>query len=203
MAHLGKSEFIGTNSWLSKMEKCFNARKLAICGESGDVSGETAASWKERLPEILRGYEEKNIYNLNQTGCFWKALPDHGFIQKGRQCKGGKRSKQRFTIAFLVNAAGDKETPIVVWNSENPRCFRGFDKNSLAVKYYLQRKAWITGEILDLVLTGFNQKMKAQRRSVALLLDNAGCHPQDLQGKYSKTITSRFTTKYHLQIATT
>ena len=27
--------------------------------------------------------------------------------------------------------------------------------------------------------------MRAQRRSVALLLDNAGCHPQELQGKYS------------------
>ena len=43
----------------------------------------------------------------------------------------------------------------------------------------------MTGEILDSVLTGFNQKMRAQRRSVALLLDNAGCHPQELQGKYS------------------
>ena len=133
----------------------------------------------------LRRYEEKNVYNLDETGCFWNVLPDHGFIQKARQCKGGKRSKQRFTIAFLVNAAGDKETPIVVWNSENHRCFRGFDKNSLPVKFYHQRKAWMTREILDLVLTGFNQKMKAQRWLVALFLDNAGYHPQDLQGKKS------------------
>ena len=43
----------------------------------------------------------------------------------------------------------------------------------------------MTKEILDLVLTGFNQKMRAQKRSVAFLLDNAGCHPQELQGKYS------------------
>ena len=104
---------------------------------------------KERLPEILRGYEEKNIYNLDETGCFWRALPDHGLAQKGKQCKGGKKSKQRFTIAFLVNTAGVKETPIVVWNSENPRCFRGFDKNSLPVRYYHQKKAWMTGDILD------------------------------------------------------
>ena len=154
-------------------------RKVAICGESGDVSGETVASWKERLPEILRGYEERDIYNLDEMGCFWRALPDHGLAQKGKQCKGGKKSKQRFTIAFLVNAAGDKETPIVVWTSENPRCFRGFDKNSLPVRYHHQKKAWMTGDILDSVLTAFNLKMRTQGRSVALLLDNAGCHPQD------------------------
>ena len=76
----------------------------------------------------------------------WRALPDHGLAQKGKQCKGGKKSKQRFTIAFLVNAAGVKETPIVVRNSENPRCF---DKNSLPVRYYHQKKAWMTRDILD------------------------------------------------------
>ena len=133
---LGKSDFAGFNGWLSKWKKRYNVRKVAICGESGDVSGETVALWKERLPEILRGYEERDIYNLDETGCFWRALPDHGLAQKGKQCKGGKKSKQRFTIAFLVNAAGDKETPIVVWTSENPRCFRGFDKNSLPVRYH-------------------------------------------------------------------
>jgi len=109
-------------------------RRVTICGESGDVWGETSTSWKERLPEILKGYDRKDIYNLDETGCFWKALPDHGFAQKGKQCSGGKKSKQRFTIAFLVNAAGDKEMPVVIWKSEKPRCFRGFDTACLPVK---------------------------------------------------------------------
>ena len=127
MSSLGR-----TNGWLSKWKKRYNVRKIAICGESGDVSGETVTSWKERLPEILRGYEEKNIY---ETGCFWRVLPDHGLAQKAKQCKGSKKSKQRFTIAFIVNVAGVKETPIVVWNSENPRCFRGYRR--LLLQYVL------------------------------------------------------------------
>ena len=37
---------------------------------SGDVSGVTACAWKERLPEILRGYDKKKVYNLDEIGCF-------------------------------------------------------------------------------------------------------------------------------------
>ena len=64
-------------------------------------------------PEILRGYDKRDLFNSDETGCFWRALPDRGFAQKGKQCKGGKKSKCRFTIAFLVNADGEKEAPIV------------------------------------------------------------------------------------------
>ena len=182
---LGKHNFVGTNGWLDKWKQRYHIRKVTICGESGDVSGATVASWKERLPEILQGYEKRNVYNLDETGCFWRALPNRGFIEKGKRCSGGKKSKLRFTIGLLVNACGEKEPPIVIWSSANPRCFRGFDKNALPVKYYSQPRAWMTGEILDSVLTSFNLKMKSQERSILLLLDNAGCHPVSLQGKYS------------------
>ena len=184
-AQLGVPNFKGTNGWLEKWKRRYNVRKVAVSGESGEVSGVTVCAWKERLPEILRGYDKKNVYNLDETGCFWKALPQQGFAEKGKQCRGGKKSKQRFTIAFMVNAAGKKEKPVVIWKSANPRCFRGVDKCQLPVKYYDQQKAWMTGEILDSYLTAFNSKMKAERRCILLFLDNAGCHPASLQDKYS------------------
>ena len=53
---LDKHEFVGTNGWLDKWKQRYHVRRVAICGESGDVSGITVSSWKERLPEILRGY---------------------------------------------------------------------------------------------------------------------------------------------------
>lgn len=184
-ARLGVPNFEGTNGWLEKWKRRYNVQKVTVSGESGDVSGVTVSAWKERLPEILRGYDKKNVYNLDETGCFWKALPQQGFAVKGKECRGGKKSKQRFTIAFMVNAAGEKEKPVVIWKSANPRCFRGFDKCQLPVKYYDQQKAWMTGEILDSYLTAFNSKMKAERRCILLFLDNAGCHPKNLQDKYS------------------
>ena len=44
----------------------------------------------------------KTHYNLDQTGCFKKALPTRGSGEKGKKCIGGKKSKQNRTVAFLV-----------------------------------------------------------------------------------------------------
>ena len=85
----------------------------------------------------------------------------------------------------MVNAAGSKEAPVVIWKSENPRYFHGVHKKNLPVSYFSQTKAWMTSEIWHSVLTVFNRKMSVEGRSVLLLLDNAGCHPEDLKGKYS------------------
>ncbi len=98
---LGKPEFKGSNGWLTKWKNRYNIKKVRICGESGDVRGETVQSWKERLPEILRGYS-KDIWNIDKAGVFWRALPETGFGQKGKACRGGKKSKQRIILLKLM-----------------------------------------------------------------------------------------------------
>ena len=105
--HLGKTDFEGTAGWPSKWKARYNVKRMKVSGESGNVSSDSVRFWKERLPEILKGYiqEIRYIY-LDETGCFWQALPDSGFGEKGKICRGGKRSKQRFTIAFMVSASG-------------------------------------------------------------------------------------------------
>ena len=151
----------------------------------GRCRGETVDSWKERIPELLQGYSSENIWNLDETACFWRALPDHSFGERGSQCKGGKKAKQRFTIALIVNANGEKESAIIIWKSINPRCFKGIDRQKLPVQYYSQSKGWMTGGILDEVLSKLNRKLRLKGRSIVLLMDNAGCHPEEMKDKYS------------------
>ena len=184
-ATLGKSEFKGSQGWLEKWKKRFAIKQLKICGESGEVRGETVDSWKERLPEIVQGYSKDNIWNMDETGLFFRALPDRGFAQKSQSCKGGKKSKQRVTIALFVSASGHKEKPVFIWKSENPRCLRGFDKSCLPVSYYSQGKAWMSGEILEDILTKLNRRLLRSNRNILLLMDNAGCHPEGLVSKFS------------------
>ena len=96
----GKPKFEGSSGWLSKWKKRYNVKRVTVCGESGDVSGDTITSWKERLPKVLRGYDKENIFNLDETGCFWKALPDRGFGEKRKQCKGGKKASKDLRLLF-------------------------------------------------------------------------------------------------------
>lgn len=37
----------------------------------------------------------------------------------------GGGSKERITVAFFVNSAGDKELPVVIGIYAKPRCFKG------------------------------------------------------------------------------
>ena len=180
---LGVSGFKASNGWVEKWKTRHNIKKMVVCGESGEVSGVTVQSWKERLPEMLQGYSENNIWNMDETGCFWKAMPDKGLWEKGVVCRGIKSSKVHLTIAFFVNAAGEKQIPVVIWKYEKPRCFKKIDKSQLPVQYFHQSNAWMTRDIMHEILSKLNHRMKAQGRSILLFMDNAGCHPNETCGK--------------------
>ena len=98
-----------------KCEKDENQWRIRRC-ERGN--------WKERTPELLQGYSSESVWNLDETACFWRALLERGFSKQGSQCKGGKKTKQRMTICLIANADGEKEAAIVIWKSENLRCFK-------------------------------------------------------------------------------
>ena len=162
-SRLGVEDFKASNGWLDRWKKKHHLRKMTISGESGEVSGLTVDSWKEHLPEIVQGYNSEDVWNLDETGVFWKALPDKGFGQKVKECKGGKKCKQRFTDTFIVNGVGKSEgKPIIIWKSENPRCFKGINKSELPVEYFSQPKAWMTGEILHKVLAKIDTQLKRE-----------------------------------------
>ena len=78
---------------VGQVDQEVQCKQLKICGESVDVQEETIESWKERLPEIVQGYDKEDVWNMDETGIFWYSLPDHGFGQKSKSCKGGKKSK--------------------------------------------------------------------------------------------------------------
>ena len=52
---------------------------------------------------------------LMKQACFFKALPDKSFVLKKEEWKGGKRSKERFTVLLCSNWNGsEKLKPLVI-----------------------------------------------------------------------------------------
>lgn len=179
-----------------------NLSQHKLCCESADVQEATVYSWKERLGSIISGYAMQDIWNMDETGCFYRALPDKSLSEKAKKCKGGKRSKERLTIAFFVSATGERRKSVVIGKYANPRCLKNINKDDLPCQYLNQQKAWMTSDILHKLLSQLNSSFKAQNRSILLFIDSAGCHPYDLKGRYSNIKLVFFSSKLHVQAAT-
>jgi len=53
-----------------------------LCGESSDVNRETIEEWAAKLPSIIQGYEPENIANGDETGLFFRALPNKSLCDR-------------------------------------------------------------------------------------------------------------------------
>ena len=85
----------------------------------------------------------------------------------------------RVTVAFFVNAAGGKESPVLIGKNKKPRCFSKLkDASHPSGAHYLSNdKAWMRTEIMTDILTKLNTRMKREGRIILMFLDNAPCHP--------------------------
>ena len=58
---LNVTGFTASNGWLEKWKTRHNVEQFIVAAEDGEVNAETLESWAERLPEIVKGYELKDI----------------------------------------------------------------------------------------------------------------------------------------------
>ena len=198
---LNVTGFTASNGWLEKWKTRHNVKQFSVAGEDREVNAETLETWAERLPEIVKGYELKDIWNADETGLFWRALPDKSLsVRKGR-CKGGKYAKQRITVLLIVNALGEKEPPIIIGRSLKTRCFKNVKdkRRPCGSYYYANKKAWMDSELTEEILRTLNRKCAAEDRKILLFI-SAPSHPESFIDSFShakivflsKNTTSKF-----------
>ena len=85
------NDFKDCEGWLDKWKLSYSIREMQISGESFDVWEVTVGSWMERLRELCKEYQLRDIWNIDESGCFFKALPSKGLAQKGKKCSDGKK----------------------------------------------------------------------------------------------------------------
>ena len=92
--HLNIDEFLtftASNGWQEKWKISYGSGEKRVNGKAGEVSGETINAWMERLLELTKDYDPVDIWNMDETGCFFKALPEKGLAEKKSQTRGGKK----------------------------------------------------------------------------------------------------------------
>ena len=166
-----------TTSRLQSFKNRYNIGASVLSGEGTDVNPETIEDWKKRLPSIIEGYELKDVFNADETGLFFRGLPERSLVVKKGERKGGKKAKERITLLLCCSGTGEK---FIIGKSANPRCFRGINVRTLNIRYESNRRAWMTRDIFVAWLKSLNNKFRRQNRKILLFVDNCSAHP-DIQ----------------------
>ena len=180
--------FAASRGWFHRFSSRANLHNIRVQGEAASADYAAASDFPGALAQIIREgeYSAKQVFNVDETGLFWKRMPGRTYIAKEEKAAPGhKAAKERLTLLLGGNAAGDcKLKPMLVYQAENPRAFKGIWKGSLPVIWKSNKKAWVTLVLFEDWFTN-HFVPEVERYCVAnnipfkilLILDNAPGHP--------------------------
>lgn len=173
---LGIKNFSASSGYIDRFKKRHSISFKIASGESAAVDLNVVNEFKERLSILLQGYAEDDIYNMDETGLFYRMLPNKTMDFKKTDCHGGKQAKERMTVVVCTNMSGnDKRKLLVIGKSNKPRALK--NSVSLPVTYKGNSKAWMTSAIFKDWIVEFDNEMNRKSRKVILFVDNCPSHP--------------------------
>ena len=135
------------------------------------------APWEETtLPTLLARNQLKKIFNGDEFGLFYEALPSKLLHFRGKRCSGGKHGKVRLTGKAASKALGEKIQMFVIGKSVNPRCFKHV--RNLPCRYRSQKKALMDGTLFEEWLRELDRKFEMQGRKFVMIVDNCHTHSE-------------------------
>ncbi|GBO13561.1 Tigger transposable element-derived protein 6, partial [Araneus ventricosus] len=124
---------------------------------------------------LIKGYDQKDICNADETGLFYNLLPSKRIDIKSDTCHGGKKSKVRLTVLLCANTDGfEKLFPLIIGKSKKSHCFKNV--KALPTKYLSNKKSWMTMSYIIDGLKGLDDKMRKQKRRIILFIDQRPAH---------------------------
>jgi hypothetical protein len=178
-----------SNGWLRRFQSRKDIKNRRQHGESGNIR-ENAASEMIGIRQLLRSYAPRDIFNCDETGLYWKMIPDRSLST--RSLPGRKKDKARISALFCCNSDGSERLPIwFIGTAKRPRAFSAANINveNLGCYWRFNKKAWMTGVIFKEWLFWFDAKM--QGRKVVLLMDNFSAHEaavEEIDGQLQNTL---------------
>ncbi|XP_054707787.1 jerky protein homolog-like [Uloborus diversus] len=113
----GSDDFKASSGWLEKFKIRHGIRQLNIEGEK--LSGNVAEvdSFVSKIEDLIRdeNLSPDQIYNCDETGLYWKALPEKTLAAANEtSAPGRKRMKDWVTVLACSNASGSHKLELAV-----------------------------------------------------------------------------------------
>ena len=184
-----EENFRANAGWLQRFKERHAISQVDIRGEQRSADEEVAASYPAKLSEIIAegGFTGDQIYNCDETGLYYKMLPDKTLAAKSDENKtlGFKQYKDRITVLLCCNKTGShKLAPLVIGKFGKPRCLHHVNMKTLPALYSHSKNAWMTAAIFeDWFHEEFVPKVRRHLRlkklepKAILLMDHCPAHP--------------------------
>ena len=175
---LGVEDFTASEGWLSRWKKRKGIVWKRAHGEAASANVQNAEEWiRTELRGILERYSADRVFNADETGLFFRAVPDGSLCYATEKLKGSKKAMDRLTILVCTNMDGTvKKKLFVIGRARCPRCFKGLDVTKLPVTYKANKKAWMTAVLFENWLKEWDNQLEGKPK-ICLLLDNCTAHP--------------------------
>ena len=179
----------------------FGIKSKALSGEKLSADVVSADEFLPEFDKLTEGYSLHQIFNCDETGLYYKMLPQRTLTSMHTEPSGTKKPRERVTINACANASGSIKLPLqMIGRAKTPRCFRGIDKDKLPVIYTNQNNAWMdVGIFRDWFQNVFVPEVRkqladlGQEKKAILFLDNCSAHPgEDVLVSDDRKIIAKF-----------
>lgn len=185
-------KFTASIGWCQNFVKRHCLSSHSLSGQGGTVTYEEVAEEMSEFRKRLSSFDVEHVYNVDETGLFYKLLPRRTYIlsyENKKTLRGTKAmgAKDRITAYVCTNADGSQKLPMaIIGKAAKPRCFR---LGAPAVPYFSNSTAWSnTGTFRKWFNYVFLPHVrKVTSKPVALVVDNASSHNElkDMRGQVS------------------
>uniref|UniRef100_K7G7M9 HTH CENPB-type domain-containing protein n=1 Tax=Pelodiscus sinensis TaxID=13735 RepID=K7G7M9_PELSI len=143
--------FNASHGWLKHFKKRSNLHNIKITGEAAAAADtEAAESFPAIFETIIKedGYLSKQVFNLDETGLYWKRTPARTYIScEEAYAPGFKAAKDHMTVMLCTNVNKDCKLKLAVYCSANPRALARYSNNRKMILWRSNAKAWVTASI--------------------------------------------------------
>lgn len=175
-------DFTASKGWFEKFKKRYHLKKVALHGEAASADQPAAEDYvNNTFRKILEEgqYQQEQVFNMDETGLFWKRMPSRTFIFKdeAKVC-GFKAYKDRVTIVMCGNAEGFLLKPALINKDKNPTPLKNKNKHLLPVHWMHNNKGWFHECFIPQVKRYLAEK--GLEFNVLLLMGDARANAHDL-----------------------
>jgi len=95
-------------------------------GAEVDKNDPELLSALEELYSIIAQYDPENVYNMDETGLFFRLLPKYSILMPNKDIsstKGKKKAKDRVSLIVCANASRTHKIPcVMIGKPKEPAC---------------------------------------------------------------------------------